>query len=227
MRSDSNHRRSLGLGRRLTLWVGVALILSGFSLAGYVAWQYWGTNIVSHRHQTQAVKELKQAWTSGQETVRTDFGKATAVIQIPRFGQDYAIPVFDGTGDTVLASGYGRYDESAAPGAIGNYSLAAHRVTHGEPLRRMKELRVGDEVRVVTRSTTYTYTLTTAGDALTVPMTATWVIDALPKNPSGGVEPAQKPKQALLTLTTCAELFHTDDRLIAFGVLTSTSPTVR
>ena len=49
------------------------------------------------------------------------------------------------------------------------------------------------------------------------------MIDKLPKNPHGGVEPAQRPGQKLITLTTCAELFHTDNRMIAFGHLVDTT----
>ena len=48
------------------------------------------------------------------------------------------------------------------------------------------------------------------------------MLDAVPKNPKpGGVQPAQRPEQRLITLTTCSELFHTDDRMIAFGHLVS------
>jgi sortase A len=48
------------------------------------------------------------------------------------------------------------------------------------------------------------------------------VLDPLPHNPSGGVEPAQTAGQQLITLTTCSELFHTDNRMIAFGHLAKT-----
>jgi hypothetical protein len=51
-----------------------------------------------------------------------------------------------------------------------------------------------------------------------------WVVDRLPTNPDGGVEPAQRPGQRLITLTTCSELFHTDNRMIAFGHLVSSRP---
>jgi sortase A len=50
------------------------------------------------------------------------------------------------------------------------------------------------------------------------------VVDRLPTNPDGGVEPAQRPGQRLITLTTCSELFHTDNRMIAFGHLVSSRP---
>ena len=125
----------------------------------------------------------------------------------------------------MLAAGFGHVDGTADAGAVGNYALAAHRVTHGQPLRDMPDLEVGDRVVVETERTTYTYELVTAGDALTVPFTADWVLDPLPTNPEeGGVEPPQDPGGRLLTLTTCSELFHTDDRLVAFGELVSSSP---
>lgn len=73
---------------------------------------------------------------------------------------------------------------------------------------------------VETRSWTYTYVLDTGGADLTVPFTGTWVLDPEPSNPDGSVGP-RPGEDHLLTLTTCAELFHTDDRLVAFGHLVS------
>jgi sortase A len=66
--------------------------------------------------------------------------------------------------------------------------------------------------------------LDTGGDDLVVPFTETWVIDALPTNPDGGVGPAADQVQRLITLTTCSELFHTDNRMIAFGHLVDEEP---
>ncbi|MFT4082920.1 MAG: class E sortase [Nocardioides sp.] len=210
--------------RRGVFYAGIVLVLAGLCLLGYVGWQFWGTNWVSHRHQAEARKELHAAWRGGHRAATTDFGTTQALIEIPRFGADYEVPVFTGTSEEVLAAGFGHFTGTAGPGQVGNYALAAHRVTHGEPLRQMPDLRVGDVIRVVTRDTTYVYTLTTGGDDLVVPFTAGWVIDPLPHNPDGGVEPAQRQGQRLITLTTCSELFHTDNRMIAFGVLTATHP---
>ncbi|UAL30270.1 sortase [Nocardioides rotundus] len=147
------------------------------------------------------------------------------MVRIPRFGSDYAVPLLEGTSDAVLATGYGHFRGTAEAGARGNFAVAAHRVTHGEPLRDMPSLQPGDEVVVQTARWTYTYELTTGGDDLVVPFTQTWVLDRLPTNPSGGVQPPQRPGQRLITITTCSELFHTDDRMIAFGVLTDKQPT--
>jgi sortase A len=215
---------SAGRSRRrgLLLWPGIALILVGAGLLGYVGWEFWGTTWVSHRHRDQALTQIEREWARPQDgsgAVRTTWGDATAIIRIPRFGSDYAVPVFEGTSDDVLATGFGHFDHTAAPGEVGNFALAAHRITHGEPLRRMPALKIGDEVLVQTRTTTFTYRLTTPGSGLVVPFTAGWVTHPLPTNPDGGVEPAHAPGQRLITLTTCSELFHTDNRMVAFGVL--------
>ena len=70
---------------------------------------------------------------------------------------------------------------------------------------------------------TYVYRLDTNPEALIVPFTGTWVLDPLPKNPqAGGPQPTQRKGQRLITLTTCSEIFHTDDRMIAFGHLVRT-----
>lgn len=217
-------RSSGGRRNRWILWPGVALIVAGLGLLAYVAWQFVGTNYVSHRHQHHALAQVRQAWAQGERAARTPWGEADAIIRIPRFGPGYAVPVFAGTGEDVLAAGYGHFTGTAGPGQVGNYAVAAHRVTHGQPLRGMPQLEPGDVIHVDTRNTTYTYRLTSGGDDLVVPFTATWVTEPLPTNPAGGIEPLQRPGQRLITLTTCAELFHTDNRMVAFGVLVSRSP---
>lgn len=205
--------------------VGIVMIVVGAIVLGWVAWQFWGTNWAAQRKQGEAVEQLHDAWERGEDAAVLDFGRAEAIVRIPAFGADYAIPVLAGTTDEVLRAGFGHFAGSVGPGEVGNFALAGHRVTHGEPLRRMPELEVGDEVIVETRDTAFTYTLVTGGDDLVVSFDQTWVVDALPNNPDeGGVEPPQEAETPLLTLTTCAELFHTSERLIAFATLTSAEP---
>jgi len=200
-------------------------------LLGYVGWQFYGTNIVARQTQERVVADLQQEWRSNapdtsSEEPKARLGRASALIRIPRFGDDYVIPVLEGIGDDELSSGYGHFPNTAAPGEVGNYALAAHRVTHGEPLRDMPKLRPGDEVVVETRDTIFTYELDTNPNDLIVTFEGIWVVDPVPTNPSrGGVQPpSQERRQQLITLTTCAELFHTDNRMIAFGHLVDTEP---
>lgn len=209
--------------RPVAWWVGIGLVLAGLAVLGWLAWQFFGTTWFSQRQQEETVEQLERQWeVDGAETLELkEAGTiADAVIKIPRFGEDYAVPVLEGTTDEALSGGFGRFADSAKAGARGNYALAGHRITHGEPLRQMPSLEPGDEVLVVTKKWTYTYELTTGGDDLVVPFTDVWVLDPVPTNPDGGVQPAQDKGQRLITLTTCSELFQTDDRMIAFGELT-------
>jgi sortase A len=217
-------------GRGPSFWIGVGLILAGLGVLAYVAWQFFGTNIVAHQRQQDIVEQTQKVWESEAGAGATgaargvELNGAEALIRIPKFGRNYVIPVQQGVSDRVLSEGYGHFKGSARAGGVGNYALAAHRVTHGEPLRRMPELRPGDKVIVETKDRTYTYELDTNPNDLIVGFADVWVLDRLPKNPHGGVEPAQRPGQRLITLTTCAELFHTDNRMIAFGHLVGSTP---
>jgi sortase A len=215
----------------VSFWLGIGLVAAGLGLLGHVGWQMFGTNIVSERRQQQAVQELERQWAEepteidgqpddGPDVAPVRLGDATALIRIPRFGDDYVMPVHEGVSDDVLSRGFGHFEDAAQAGEKGNYALAAHRVTHGEPLRDMPELRPGDEVLVETRDAVYTYVLDTDPDELVVTFEDVWVVAPDPQNPDpDGVQPADHPR--LITLTTCAELFHTDERMIAFGHLES------
>jgi sortase A len=211
-------------GRRgPAFWVGVLMVVVGLVVLAQVGWQLFGTNVVSHHRQRQIVEQTERAWSAhAGATARVrgiELHGAEALVRIPRFGSSYVVPVQQGVSDEVLAEGYGHFVSTGAPGAVGNFALAAHRVTHGQPLRQMPELRPGDRVVVETRDHVFTYRLDTDPNRLVVNFKATWVLDPLPQNPDGGVQPAQRPGQRLITLTTCSEIFHTDNRMVAFGHL--------
>lgn len=212
--------------RRLLLVSGTLLVVAGLSLGGWFVWQLYGTDVVAGRAQRANVEALRDLWerTPPTEADQPDPGsfrpgETSALVRIPRFGPDYEMPVLEGTSEDVLAEGFGHFEGTVQPGEEGNYALAAHRVTHGEPLRDMPLLRPGDEVVVETRDAVYTYVLATDPEALVVPFTDIWVVDPFPVNPGSGPTPDPADGRSLLTLTTCSELFHTDDRMIAFGHL--------
>ena len=60
------------------------------------------------------------------------------------------------------------------------------------------------------------YVVDAAPRDLTVKASASWVLDAVP----GKLR--ETPTQALLTLTTCQDLFHSPDRSVGFAHLAST-----
>jgi sortase A len=224
-------------GRLISLLVGLGLILAGVSVLGYVGWQYWGTDIISKRKQAELRDDLEARWeyptvvdVLGPASVGNKLGSAEALIRIPAFGDSYEVPMIEGVRDSDLAKGIGHFP-GTGPGQVGNFALAAHRVTHGEPFRKMPELRPGDEIIVETADATYTYELDTNPNDLNVSFTQNWVIDQVPVPPEGQSAPpgmptfdSQQPTEAIITLTTCSELFHTDNRLVAFGHLVATTP---
>jgi sortase A len=206
-----------GKGRAL-LVIGLVLILGGLGVLGWVGWQFWGTNWVSGQRHSEVQTSIQDGWDDGERAVRTDWGDATALVRIPRFGEDYEMPVLEGASDAALAAGIGHMEDTA-PGRRGNYVLAAHRVTHGEPFADFPSLRPGDQVVVETRDAILTYELDTGGEDLIVPFTESWVLDERPENPDGGTQPPDGVGRKLITLVTCSEIFHTDNRSVAFGHL--------
>jgi len=216
--------RAVSTPRRISFWLGCGLIAAGLAVLGWVAWQFWGTNWQSQQRQDDVRSALESGWGDGQDVVRTEFGNATAILHIPRFGKDFAVPVLEGASDEVLAAGVGHMEDTPA-GAAGNYVLAGHRVTHGEPFAELPSLQPGDEVIVETREASYTYVLDTGGEDLVIPFTETWVLDERPVNPDGGVQPPDDVGDQLITLLTCSEIFHTDNRSVVFGHLVASTPT--
>jgi sortase A len=117
-------RRRGARRRRALLFAGCSLIVAGAIVIGWLAWQFWGTNWVSERHQGEVVAEIEAGWGEGRSSADTEFGRATAILHVPRFGSDYAMPVLEGSSDKVLAAGIGHMSETAGAGEEGNYVLA-------------------------------------------------------------------------------------------------------
>ncbi len=154
--------------------------------------------------------------TTGPKYTQAQLDKAMAILTIPRFGADYKVPILVGTSDYALGRGVGWYQDTQLPGQVGNFAIAGHRITHGEPFARLLELQPGDKVIIETKSYIFTYQIDESPAKLTVKDVDTWVLDPVPGKT--GV----KPTQALITLTTCQDLFHSPDRSVGFGHLVDT-----
>jgi sortase A len=197
--------------------IGILLLVLGLICLGYVGYQLFGTNVSSHRAYQQERELLRQQWQQppAEKHGKTDPpvpGDAIALMSIPAIGVK-DVPVLEGTSDDILARGIGHYRKTADPGQIGNFAVAGHRITHGEPFAKLLDLRKGDRVIVETRTTVYTYELDTLPRKLTVQDTAGWVLDPVPGHPDA------TPTKRMITLTTCQDLFHSPDRSVGFGHL--------
>ena len=198
--------------RRVVTAIGVIMLLGGLAVMGYFAWQYFGTNIVAKHKQGEIKKETKLQWKKGVE------GDAIAMLRVKRFGSDYEVPIVKGFDKGALARGVGWDTKSERPGEIGNFAIAGHRVTHGEPFSKFPKLKKGDMVVVETRRYVFTYKLRNSGTSITVTFDTPWPLWRVP-DPDGR---NQKPTERLITMLTCSELFHTNNRSVVIGELVKT-----
>ncbi|MEU6169708.1 class E sortase [Streptomyces tanashiensis] len=143
---------------------------------------------------------------------------AFAVLRIPRLG--LTVPVAEGVSKrSVLDKGYaGHYPGTAGPGSVGNFALAGHRNTHGEPFRYINRLRDGDEILVRTRARTYRYRVD-----LVLPSTSPRDVGVIRGVPRSLVKPSYgySAPGAYLTLTTCTPEFSSAYRLVVWAKLVS------
>ncbi|MFF4095795.1 class E sortase [Streptomyces sp. NPDC001834] len=143
--------------------------------------------------------------------------RAYAVIRIPRIG--LVAPVARGIGKRgVLDKGYvGHYPRTAQPGEAGNFALAGHRNTHGEPFRYIDRLRRGDVIGIETREAVYTYTVDR-----TLARTSPRDSGVIAPVPRSEVKAGAGYTEAgsYVTLTTCTPEFSSRYRLVVWGRLT-------
>ena len=199
-----------GLLGELLITIGVVLVL-------FVGWQLFWTDVVSDADAGQVVATLEKDPT-GPEWVQprqAKLGDAFAIVRIPRFGSEFARPLYEGTTRDVLTRGIGHYAETGLPGAVGNFAVAGHRTTYGKPFNQIDKLVEGDVVMVETRDTYFVYRVTSHQ---IVPPTQVSVLLPVPD------EPGRKATVATLTLTSCHPEFSARERYVVHAELEATYP---
>ncbi|MGI5350017.1 class E sortase [Streptomyces sp. CA-250714] len=210
--------------------IGEVFITCGVLMLLFVAYQLWWTNVLADQQAGGAADKLHQQWDEhkpgdGMDPERKAGafkpGEGFAIIHIPKI--DISRPIAEGISKPkVLDKGMvGHYDEKPLKTAMpwdkkGNFALAGHRNTHGEPFRYINRLEPGDEVVVETQSKYYTYKVTRQ-----LPSTSpsdTGVIDPVPPK-SGYTKPGR-----YITLTTCTPEFTSKYRLIVWGKMVDERP---
>ncbi|SDM60904.1 class E sortase [Streptomyces wuyuanensis] len=143
-------------------------------------------------------------------------GRPFAVMYVPRFGAGWDWPVLEGTGAGTLTKGLGHYPGSARLGATGNFAVAGHRRTYGDPFKDFPRLRPGDAVVLNDGTTWFTYRIRNT-PYRTLPDDV-GVVDAVPAK-SGFDGPGR-----YLTLTTCDPEWGSSHRLVVWAHLDATRP---
>lgn len=199
----------------------VAVLVAVVGVGGFVAWQFFGTNIVASRAVPGELAAVHAALDGA--TPSADGGvkvpepmphEAAWLLRIPSL--DLEQPIIAGVEPGDLRRGVGWYPGTALPGQVGNFVLAGYRFGNGEPFRHLFGLKVGDEVVVETPQAVFTYEVISAPGELTVQEGDSWVLDPVPGRSD------EIPTQALLTLTTGEDVIETGDRAVGFAVLTGT-----
>ncbi|MFD5537225.1 class E sortase [Streptomyces sp. NPDC127079] len=144
--------------------------------------------------------------------------QAYAVLVIPRLG--LRVPIAEGVSKPkVLNQGYvGHYPGTQQPGQAGNFALAGHRNTHGEPFRHLPRLRREDTIEVETAAGTYTYVV----DQI-LPQTSSLDSGVVRPVPRSIVKPSYGYREPgyYITLTTCTPEFTSRYRMVVWGKLVS------
>lgn len=202
---------------------GEILVTLGLVVLGFMAYMYWGTAVREGNAQRNFVAELGHQWGSAGPSLAvlanpadTALGQPFALMRIPRFGPSWKFAIVQGTGLTQLALGPGHVPGSALPGQIGNFAVAGHRVTAGNPFWSLPSMRAGDLVYVETIAATYEYRVTGRPDLVGADDTA--VLSPVPGYPG------LSPHRPMITLITCDPPWTGTDRLIVTGVLIATLP---
>jgi len=224
-------RRRQTVGGAIVSLVAELLIIAGAGTGLYVAWTAWWTDVVAVHEQTKLVQTLNQEPT--RKVVGTEHRGPAPVLaeppaitdvfgtmQIPRFGADYNRPIGEGTDrEKVLNTiGLGHYQDTAMPGAEGNFAVAGHRVTYGKPLNQIADLKSGDPIVVrVTDAAKkfdvwYVYDVT---DSQIVTPDHIETIAPVPNKP--GVQPTATDRW--LTLTACHPMWSAKERFVVHAKL--------
>lgn len=194
----------------------------------YLIYNAWFTNVASSVKTESLATQIEQDFEAQakspltiSEPIRTTQVDAVAVdaiglVYIPRLqSQVWGLPLVQGIDHRSLALGLGHYPSTKLPGEAGNFAIAGHRATNGEPFAYFEKLQEGDSVFVRTASNWFEYQLF---EDQIVQETETWVLADSPRglNLEAGT--------SLITLTTCDPRWNSYQRWAWWGVLVNTYP---
>jgi sortase A len=191
----------------------------------FISYLIWGTALRADSAQRQLGNELNQEWrqtpvrghaaAASPERFDVATGQPFAFITIPAFGPRWRFTLIQGTALAQLDLSPGHVPGTQWPGQVGNFAVAGHRVTAGNPFWSLPSLKAGDLVYIQTKLNQYTYRITTRQYVLPTDL---GVLDAVPNHPG------QRPTQRLITLITCDPAWTGTHRVIVTGVLVSAKP---
>lgn len=209
-------------------WIGILgelMLTAGVLILLFVAYQVWFSNLASQAEADRISAELSESFEHDYSNIDTGSedkevsgierkeSEGFALVYIPRLKDDvWGTPILDGITESKLAKGIGHYPTTELPGEVGNFSIAGHRATYGEPFARFERLQPGDKVIVRTVEGWFVYQLKV--DQIVLP-SEVWVLNDVPTEDFAA-------GSSLITLTTCDPRWNSYQRWIWWGELVST-----
>lgn len=207
----------------------------------FLGWHVWYNDVVAGMAQDSAGAALSHEWDK-QPTNVVEFDRAVgtsngvftvveppvipvgkpatrfASMIVPRFGASYnraiAVGVDRKTVLNIRNAGIGYYQQSQLLGQVGNFAVAAHRITFGAPFADIEKLRLGDRIYIETKEGWFVYRFRN--------LEYVWpnnvhVLQPVPESKA-------KPKDRILTMTSCHPVLTSVERIIAYSTYESFIP---
>ncbi len=214
--------------------IGELLITAGVLVFLFLGWQLWLNDLIVGTQDNHTATALAKTWdvenapTRDTPVTPIDYGdpvvsaapanaKTMAVMYVPRFGADWTREIAEGIGlaDVLNTRRIGHYPTTQMPGDVGNFAVAAHRLTYGAPFRDIDQLRLGDRIYIMTPDGYYTYVFR---NLEYVSKHGVGVLDPVPQR--SAVEATTR----LMTLMSCNPKWSTAERIIAYAVFEAWQP---
>jgi sortase A len=211
--------------RHVTRTAGEIFLTFGVIGLLFISYLIWGTALRTDAAQRQLSNQLNLQWRqaqnpgdalkAGPEQFNVATGQPFALITIPAFGPHWRFTLIQGTALAQLDLSPGHVPGTQWPGQLGNFAVAGHRVTAGNPFWSLPSLRAGDLVYIQTQDNDYTYRVTREQTVLPTDLR---VLDPVPGHPGA------RPTKRLITLITCDPAWTGTHRVIVTGVLIAAKP---
>lgn len=222
-RNTMHSRPRPSAGNILLGIIGELLITAGLIVGLFVVWQVYYTDVIGAREAASHIAEFEAEADPVAPGIAEEnrdpapvelaaipegqFG----VLYVPRWGEDYRVPIGEGVGPEVIDTGYvGHYPQTQMPGEVGNFALAGHRQSRGKPFRHVEDLQDGDPIIVRTSEHFFVYRVSTHRIVTPTQM------EVLAPNP---LQPQTAADVPMLTLTTCHPLWSIKERWIVHAEL--------
>ncbi|MFZ3498948.1 class E sortase [Streptomyces sp. 5.8] len=227
--SPPRRDRNVDVPRLLVRTFSEVCLTAGSLIVLFVVYVLLWTGVKADQAMDGEMARMRDAWSAAPaaapqpvpsaapaapETAAYPPGRAFAEMYVPRFGPRWNKPVLEGTGTELLKKGLGHYAGTARLGGTGNFAVAGHRRTYGDPFKDIPKLRPGDLVILKDAAGWYTYTV--RAEALRTLPTEVGVVDPVPSR-----SPFTGPGK-YLTLTTCDPEWGHSHRLVVWAELTGT-----